>query len=226
MSEEPVPEFDLYDELEVSRAASAETITAAYRSLVKRYHPDTGVSAPDRIKRLNIAYEWLTDPVNRRRFDEEQAARRRGEPEGPRSSSPSQSESTPGVKTTRAGGAGSARSSSTAWSASKAGPARRVEPGASPGRVRTIVLGLAIIGAALLALNLRVETTAAPSRGAIAVLPTATTAPPSTPRVSIFSIPDPNILHGATDAEPQAPFRGVFRVSGRKSWSGMAGGFG
>jgi hypothetical protein len=65
-----IPRFDLYEELEVSRLASEEVIEAAYRSLVKVHHPD--VSSTDdveRIKRLNLAREWLKDPVRRRRYD-------------------------------------------------------------------------------------------------------------------------------------------------------------
>ena len=66
-----VPRFDLYEELEVSRLASVEVIEAAYRSLVKRHHPD--VARPDdlqRIKRLNLAREWLRDPERRLRYNE------------------------------------------------------------------------------------------------------------------------------------------------------------
>ena len=40
----PIPRFDLYEELEVSRLASVEVIVAAYRSLVKRHHPDVARS--------------------------------------------------------------------------------------------------------------------------------------------------------------------------------------
>jgi curved DNA-binding protein CbpA len=43
-------------------------IEAAYRSLVKRHHPDVAASADDqRMKRLNLARDWLTDPIRRRR---------------------------------------------------------------------------------------------------------------------------------------------------------------
>jgi curved DNA-binding protein CbpA len=66
----PIPRFDLYEELEVSRLASVEVIEAAYRSLVKRHHPD--VARPkdlERIKRLNLAREWLRDPERRTRYD-------------------------------------------------------------------------------------------------------------------------------------------------------------
>ncbi len=79
MTRDRVPEFDLYAELEVSPSASAATIEAAYRSLVKVHHPDVapnghgraggGAIDGDRIKRLNLAREWLTDPARRRRYD-------------------------------------------------------------------------------------------------------------------------------------------------------------
>lgn len=61
-----------YDILEVAQTASQETITAAYRSLCKRCHPDTnrGASnATERLKEINQAYETLSDPV-RRCYDE------------------------------------------------------------------------------------------------------------------------------------------------------------
>lgn len=71
MTRGPIPRFDLYEELEVSRLASVEVIEAAYRSLVKHHHPD--VARPrdlERIKRLNLAREWLRDPEMRGRYDE------------------------------------------------------------------------------------------------------------------------------------------------------------
>lgn len=62
-----------YDVLEVARAASPETIAAAYRSLCKRYHPDIKQDctlAANRMKQINAAYEFLSDPVKRRLYDE------------------------------------------------------------------------------------------------------------------------------------------------------------
>jgi hypothetical protein len=87
MTRGPVPRFDLYEELEVSRSASAEVIDAAYRVLVKQYHPDVaggnGASAIDaeRIKRLNVAHGWLASPTRRARYDE--ATRNLPKPEAP-----------------------------------------------------------------------------------------------------------------------------------------------
>ncbi len=75
---EPVPTFDLYAELEVSPSATTPTIDAAWKSLMKRNHPDVGGErAAGRTVRLNIAHDWLTDPARRTRYDEELRARSR-----------------------------------------------------------------------------------------------------------------------------------------------------
>lgn len=82
MTREAIPSFDLYAELEVSRSASVAAIEAAYRSLAKRHHPDAvagaggGADGGDaRIKRLNTARHWLTDPERRARYDRITGAR-------------------------------------------------------------------------------------------------------------------------------------------------------
>ena len=65
-------DFDLYEELEVSPKASPETIEAAYRSLVKRFHPDTATekrAAEARIKRINVAHDVLSDRAARASYD-------------------------------------------------------------------------------------------------------------------------------------------------------------
>src|SRR5215470_4079368 len=69
----------LYDTLEVIPTASAETIHAAYRSLISRYHPDkvAGLGpelqaiANARPKEINHAYDTLRDPIRRASYDEE-----------------------------------------------------------------------------------------------------------------------------------------------------------
>ncbi len=69
----------LYDTLEVIPTASAETIHAAYRSLISRYHPDKvaglgpelQVVANARTKEINHAYDILRDPARRANYDEE-----------------------------------------------------------------------------------------------------------------------------------------------------------
>jgi curved DNA-binding protein CbpA len=69
----------LYDILEVIPTASAETIHAAYRSMISRYHPDKvaalgpelQAAATARTKEINFAYDILSDEVSRARYDEE-----------------------------------------------------------------------------------------------------------------------------------------------------------
>jgi hypothetical protein len=69
----------LYDVLEVIPTASAETIHAAYRSMISRYHPDKvaglepdlQAAATARTKEINFAYDILSDEVSRARYDEE-----------------------------------------------------------------------------------------------------------------------------------------------------------
>jgi len=72
---EPIPNFDAYAELEVSPTASPETIEAAWRSLMKRNHPDTGgPGAAARARRLNVAHDWLADPAKRAEYDRSRRA--------------------------------------------------------------------------------------------------------------------------------------------------------
>jgi DnaJ-class molecular chaperone len=63
-----------YDVLEVSPRASQETITAAYRSLAKRFHPDGKHGGElerckKRMVELNVCYAEIGDPAKRREYD-------------------------------------------------------------------------------------------------------------------------------------------------------------
>lgn len=64
-----------YDELEVSRNASPEIISRAYKVLAKKYHPDTTKEnkkiAEERFKKISQAYETLSDKNKRKAYDEE-----------------------------------------------------------------------------------------------------------------------------------------------------------
>jgi curved DNA-binding protein CbpA len=62
-----------YDNLKVSRDAPIEVIQAAYRSLARKYHPDTNGNHPKSeaiMKAINASYEVLSDPVRRAKHDE------------------------------------------------------------------------------------------------------------------------------------------------------------
>jgi molecular chaperone DnaJ len=62
---------DLYEILGVQRDASADEIKRAYRSLAREHHPDVS-SAPEaeeRFKEIVGAYEILSDPQKRQRYD-------------------------------------------------------------------------------------------------------------------------------------------------------------
>src|SRR5215212_4341025 len=65
----------LYDVLQVSPWCEQEVILAAYRALARTRHPDVNRSADaeEQMRRLNIAYQTLSDPARRVRYDEELA---------------------------------------------------------------------------------------------------------------------------------------------------------
>src|SRR5437016_6110929 len=65
------PAEDFYSVLGVSRDASADEIQSAYRKLARTYHPDVNKdpAAEERFKRISEAYDVLSDPNTRRRYD-------------------------------------------------------------------------------------------------------------------------------------------------------------
>ena len=79
-----------YALLQVSPRADLEVIQAAYRVLARSYHPDVSrdPNAARLMRALNAAYEVLSDPERRARYDAQSArsARVRGRP--PRSETP------------------------------------------------------------------------------------------------------------------------------------------
>jgi molecular chaperone DnaJ len=60
---------DYYKILGVERGAGDAAIKSAYRKLARKYHPDVNKGKDDRFKEINEAYEVLSDPEKRRRYD-------------------------------------------------------------------------------------------------------------------------------------------------------------
>lgn len=66
-------EKDYYRVLGVEKTASAKELSKAYRTLARKYHPDTNpgdTAAEDRFKEISAAYEVVGDEATRKRYDE------------------------------------------------------------------------------------------------------------------------------------------------------------
>lgn len=63
-----------YDILEINKNASQEIVEKAYKTLVKKYHPDLQEESlkpeyEEKIKKINEAYDILSDPEKRKNYD-------------------------------------------------------------------------------------------------------------------------------------------------------------
>jgi curved DNA-binding protein CbpA len=67
-----MPGKDFYAILGVGRSASEKEIKQAYRRLARKYHPDVNPgdkTAEAKFKEINEAYEVLSDPEKRKKYD-------------------------------------------------------------------------------------------------------------------------------------------------------------
>lgn len=68
----PVQYKDYYETLGVAKNASQDDIRSAFRKLARKYHPDVAKdkkTAESKFKEINEAYEVLSDPEKRKKYD-------------------------------------------------------------------------------------------------------------------------------------------------------------
>jgi curved DNA-binding protein len=64
---------DYYETLGVSKSSTPDDIKSAFRKLARKHHPDLAKdkkAAEEKFKEINEAYEVLSDPEKRKKYDE------------------------------------------------------------------------------------------------------------------------------------------------------------
>src|SRR5712675_2345631 len=86
--------MDYYETLGVGRTASADELRKAYRRLARKHHPDLNPgdkASEDRFKKVQEAYDILSDPKKKQMYDQVGFYSENGMPSGggaPRGSGP------------------------------------------------------------------------------------------------------------------------------------------
>lgn len=137
---------DPYAVLGVERDASQQQVARAYRRLAKRYHPDVrrDDQSTEQMRRLNQAWESLSSPVRRARYDADHP--RFGSPARGHWSAPRRTAPVAASPETWPGSWASPPPAGRAY-ARRSTPADDAGPPRWPGVLFTVVLGLIALAA-------------------------------------------------------------------------------